>query len=217
MQHLDSLGAISTNPLGKSPALLLERLVLLELDAVLGDDGDAVLVQAPRIAVVQHLHALLDHLDGLLLGELCRVLLGGGIPPHDGLGERRAESCGQAGRGEAGAAQVDAGQVGLGLVVQAGDQQLVPERVEVAAPAVHELLEVLVQVGGVEDSRGGRVVVGLVDGELVEVSVEELHVADVAAEADHRGLVEDAQALDVGEAGEGAVGCFAKKGVLGHV
>ena len=45
------------------------------------------------------------------------------------------------------------------------------------------------------------------DVERGKETVEVLHVRDVAAEADDGGTREDAQALDVGEAGEGAVGC----------
>lgn len=55
--------------------------------------------------------------------------------------------------------------------------------------------------------RGGvAAAVGLVDLQLAQVPVEELHVADVAREADDGRAGEGPQALDVAEAGEGAVG-----------
>ena len=95
---------------------------------------------------------------------------------------------------------------GRRFVVQTRDEQLVPERVELAAAAVEELGEVAVEVGGGEAGLVGRGV-GLVEGEVGEVAVEVLHVRDVAAEADDGLVLEGAEALDVGEAGEGAVGC----------
>lgn len=53
--------------------------------------------------------------------------------------------------------------------------------------------------------------VGFFDGEGLEEAVEVLHVGDVAAEANYGGWGagggEGAEALDVCEAGEGAVGC----------
>jgi len=65
-----------------------------------------------------------------------------------------------------------------------------------------------VQVLGAEArlGRGGLVV--FVDGEGLEVAIEVLHVRDVAAEADDCEVVEAAETLDVGEAGEGTVGCW---------
>lgn len=44
------------------------------------------------------------------------------------------------------------------------------------------------------------------DRECVKEAVNGLHVGNVAAEADNCASVEDAQALDICEAGEGAVG-----------
>ena len=61
------------------------------------------------------------------------------------------------------------------------------------------------QVGGVEGVAGGAVV--LAHGQGGEGAVEVLHVGDVAADAENGGGVEFSEALDVGEAGEGAVGC----------
>ena len=49
--------------------------------------------------------------------------------------------------------------------------------------------------------------VGFVDGEAVEQAIKILHVGDVAAKANDGGVGECAEALDVCEAGEGAVGC----------
>lgn len=208
LSPLNRLCAVALDPVGEGPALVLELLVLLEVDAVLGDDGDAVLVHAAGVAVEEDLHALLDDLDGLLLGELGGRLLIGGVAAHDRLGEDAAEARRQRGAREGGAQQVGGGEEGLLVVIEPGDQQRVPERVELGAAVVHELGQVLVQVAGVE--RVARVrLVGLVDGELRQVAVEVLHVRDVAAEADDRGAGELAQALDVGEAGEGTVrGCW---------
>ena len=52
---------------------------------------------------------------------------------------------------------------------------------------------------------GGAVV--LFHVERVEHAVDVLHVGDVAANADDGGGVEYPEAFDVGEAGEGTVGC----------
>lgn len=83
---------------------------------------------------------------------------------------------------------------------------MVPERVELGAAVVEELGEVSVEVGGVEAGLVGGLV-GLGEGEVDEMAVEVLHVGDVAAEADDGGVGEGAETLDVGEAGERAVGC----------
>ena len=61
--------------------------------------------------------------------------------------------------------------------------------------------------GGRRGSRRGRGVV-LFDVEPVQQPVDVLHVRHVAADADYGAAVERAQALDVREAGEGAVGCY---------
>jgi hypothetical protein len=45
------------------------------------------------------------------------------------------------------------------------------------------------------------------DGEGVQEAVQVLHIGDVAAEADNGGVGESTEALDICEAGEGAVGC----------
>lgn len=67
------------------------------------------------------------------------------------------------------------------------------------------------KVFGVEAvAAGGGGVVVFADGEGLEKTVEVLHVRDVAAETDDRGVGEGAQAFDVWEAGEGAVGCCVK-------
>lgn len=59
-------------------------------------------------------------------------------------------------------------------------------------------------LGGEAVRRGAGV--GLVDGEIGEVPGQVLLVGDVAAEADDGGVVEGDEALDICEAGEGAVG-----------
>ena len=61
------------------------------------------------------------------------------------------------------------------------------------------------QVLGIEAVARGAVV--FARGEGGEEAVEVLHVGDVAADADDGGVVEGAEPLDVGEAGQGAVGC----------
>lgn len=65
------------------------------------------------------------------------------------------------------------------------------------------------EIAGVELGLWGRVVVVrviLADGEGVEAAVDVLHVGDVAAEAEDDVAVEGAEALGLGEAGEGAIG-----------
>ena len=147
---LNRLCTVTLDSVSKGPALVLQHLVLFEVDAVLSDDGDAVLVHAAGVAVEEDLHTLLDDLDGLFLGELGGRLLVGGVAAHDGLGQDAAEARRQRGAREGGAEQVGGGEEGLLVVVEAGDQQRVPERVELGAAVVHELGEVLVQVAGVK-------------------------------------------------------------------
>lgn len=55
----------------------------------------------------------------------------------------------------------------------------------------------------------GMALAGVVfaDVEGLKESVEVLHVGDVTTEADDGGVGENTETLDVGEAGEGAVGC----------
>ena len=62
------------------------------------------------------------------------------------------------------------------------------------------------QVLGVEGMAGGTVV--LRDVERVQHAVEVLHVRDVAADADDGGGVKRPKALDISEAGEGAIGSW---------
>lgn len=61
------------------------------------------------------------------------------------------------------------------------------------------------EVFGVEGVADGGV--GFFDVEAVEETVEILHVGDVTAKTDDGRAGEGAEALDVCEAGEGAVGC----------
>lgn len=106
-------------------------------------------------------------------------------------------------------------------VVEAGDENLVPQGVKLVAAGVEELGEVLVQVArrqAVMATAGlfvfcflflffGSLIslVGLINLELIQVAVQELHVAHVAAEADNRSRSEGADALNVVEAGQAAV------------
>ena len=72
-----------------------------------------------------------------------------------------------------------------------------------------------VQVGG----RWVRGVAGVVffDGEGDEHAGEVLHVGDVAADAEADAGVEAVEAFDVGEAGEGAIGCWVEGGRFSFV
>jgi len=81
---------------------------------------------------------------------------------------------------------------------------MVPERVELGASAVKQLSEVAVEVCGIETGSVGGCV-GLVEGEVDEMAVEILHIGNVAAEANDRGLGEGAESLDIGESGQRAV------------
>lgn len=96
---------------------------------------------------------------------------------------------------------------------------MVPQRVEVGAALVEDFGEV-----GVHVLRGEAVTrarVGFFDGEGLKEAVEVLHVGDVAAEADDggggAGGGEGAEALDVCEAREGAVGGCWGGGLAGGV
>ena len=98
---------------------------------------------------------------------------------------------------------------GVGAV-ETGDEEVVPQGVEVGAALVEDFGKVGVHVfGGEAVARRG---VGFFDREGLEEAVEVLHVGDVAAEADYGGWGagggEGAEALDVCEAREGAVGCW---------
>ena len=62
-------------------------------------------------------------------------------------------------------------------------------------------------VGGIEVGLGGGALVVFGYGEGLQHAVEVLHVRDVAAKSDDSGFVEDAEAVDVSETGEGAVRC----------
>lgn len=94
MLPLYILCTIALDPLGKRPTLALKFLIVAHLDALLGNDGEAVAVPAPRVTVVQNLHAVPDNLDGLVLGQVGSILLGGGVLAHDGLGKHSAEAGG---------------------------------------------------------------------------------------------------------------------------
>lgn len=218
---LHILCAVALDSLGKSPTLVLQLLIVAHFDALLGDHGQTVPIPAPRITVVQHLHAVPHNLDRFVLGQFGSVLLGGGVLAHDGLRKHGPEAGGQ-GRGRVdGTAQVSGRQEGLMGVVETSDEDLVPEGIEFVASSVEELGKVLVEVTRgqaiVATARvvslglrlllvGGKIaIVGLVNLELVEVTVQELHVAHIAAEADDRGVGEGTDALDVVEAGQTAV------------
>lgn len=205
MTDLYSLCAVALDAVRKRPALLLELLILLELDASLCDYGDGEGIHGPRVAVVQNLHALADDLLGLLAGQLGGGLLIGGVLAHDGLGEHGAEARGQRRGGEGCSKQVGGGEKRLVVLVKPGDEEVVPEGIHLCAAVVEQLGEVLVQVASVEGVLVGLARVGLVDGELRQMPVEVLHVGDVAAKANDGGVGKGADALDVGEAGEGAV------------
>lgn len=195
---LYGLGTVALDTVGERPALLLQLLGLADLHAVLGHDRQRVRVERAGVAVEQHLHALADHLDGLLPRDVRHRRLVRHVLPHEGLREHAAEARGQRGRGEGRAEQVGRGEERLAVLVEARDEQVVPQGLELGAAVVHELGQVLVQAPGVEGV--GRRLVGLVDAELRQVPVQVLHVRDVAAEADEGRVGEGADALDVGEA-----------------
>jgi hypothetical protein len=169
------------------------------------DDGNAVLVQTPCVTVEENLHTLLDGLDGLFLGQLGCCLFVGDCAAENGLCEMSTETGGKCRGAEGGTEKIDAGQEGLLLVIETGNEDGVPQGVEVGAALVHDFAEVCVEVLCREsgDIVGGLVV--LVDAQGAEEAVEVLHVGNIATKADDGLLVKDAQTLDVGEAGEGSV------------
>lgn len=126
------------------------------------------------------------------------------MAPHDGLGEHGAIAGGQTGGRVGRTEQVGGGEERLALVVETGDEQVVPERVELGAASIEELGEVAVQIRGGKAGLVGEGV-GLVEREVCQVPIDVLHIGDIAAEADDGGTSEGGEALDVGEAGEGAV------------
>ncbi len=203
--RLHGLCAVPLDAVGEGPALVLELLVLTQLDAVLGHDGQGVDIKRPGITVEEDLHALANTLDGLLARHVRDRGLVRHETPHDGLRQHAAEAGGQGRRGEGGAQQVGGGEERGARLVETGDQQVVPERVELGPAVVEELRQVLVQIPRVQRRLGARrrrrARVRLVDGELGQVSVEVLHVGYVAAEPDDRGLGERAETLDVCEPG----------------
>ena len=202
------LSTIALDHIRKRPAHVLQLLVILEVNAVLGDDSNGVCVQTAGIAVIENLHALLDDVDGLFAGKTGGGLLVRCVAAHDGLSEHGADAGGETGGRIGSAEEVGGGEEGLVIVVEASNEDMVPERVELGSTAVEELGEVGVEVGGGEANVG----VGLLELEIGQVAVDVLHVGDVAAEADDGRLGEGTEALDVGVAGHGAVGAC----VVGH-
>ncbi|KFY83220.1 hypothetical protein V500_10132, partial [Pseudogymnoascus sp. VKM F-4518 (FW-2643)] len=104
----------------------------------------------------------------------------------------------QAGRRERRAQQIRGGKEWSVGAVEPGDQEVVPQGIEVGAPLVQHFREVGVHVlRGQAVAAGG---IGFFDGEGLEKAVEVLHVGDVAAEADDGGWGpgggEGAEALD---------------------
>lgn len=63
---LNSLCAIALDAIRERPALVLQLLIFLELDAVLSDNGDGEGVERARIAIEEDLQTLADNLLGLL-------------------------------------------------------------------------------------------------------------------------------------------------------
>ena len=205
-KSLVDLRTITPDPVRKCPALLLQLLILLQLDALLPrHNRNRIPIHAPRIPVKQHLERLLDRLGSLLPRYLLHPLLILHYLPQQRLRQVRTISRRQRGRRESSAEQVDGAEKGRAGGVEAGDQDGVPERIDVGAALVHYFGKVGVQVARVEHVAGRAVVFVNVEG--VEHAVYVLHVGDVAADAEDGGGVENAEALDVGEAGEGAVGC----------
>lgn len=99
------------------------------------------------------------------------------------MSEHGAESSCQTGRGVRCAEEISRSEEGGAFVIEACYKEVVPQRVELGTAAVEQLREVAVEVGGVQTCGVGGVV-GLSEGEVGKVTVEVLHVGDVAAEAD---------------------------------
>lgn len=62
---LRRLCSVASDPVGESPALVLELHTVVELDALFSDDCNRILVHTPSIPVEENLHTLLDLFHGL--------------------------------------------------------------------------------------------------------------------------------------------------------
>lgn len=216
--QLHNLRSIPLYAIRKRPALALQLLILLQINPLLRHHRNTILIHTPRVPVKQHLHALSDNLHRPLPIQLRHARLIRHDLAHHRLRQMRPKPRRQARAAKRRAQQIHTRQERLLVVAEAGNEDVVPQRVEVGAPLVHHLAHVRVQVlpvqrlgvrrSGVVRGIVGRGAVGgvvLADGEGEQQPVEVLHVRDVAAEAEDGGFVEGAEALDVGEAGEGAV------------
>lgn len=175
MPDLNSLSSIALDTVRKCPALSFELLILANLDAILGHHRQRVFVQAASVTIEQNLHTLLNDLDGLLAIEVRGRLLVRHMTAHNWLGKHGTEASGETGRAVGAAEKVCGGEEGLVVVVETGNEEVVPKRVELGTTAVEELGEVIVEVGGVK-TRGVGGGVRLAEREVGEVAVEILHV-----------------------------------------
>jgi hypothetical protein len=103
--NLNNLSTVSSDALGKLPALLLELNVLsvlnLNLVTLAADDRHGVFVHTPCVSVEQHLHTLLDDRNSLLTGDVGDGGLVGADTAEEGdrkvgtetRSERRAGEC----------------------------------------------------------------------------------------------------------------------------
>ncbi len=142
----NDLSTIPLDPLGKSPALTLQLLILPQIHTILRDHSDRIAIQTPRIAVEEDFHALPHRLLGPLPRHILHIRLIGDEPAQDRLREMRAETGGQRRGREGGAQQIGAGEERSTLGVETGDEELVPERIEVGPSLVEHFAEVGVQV-----------------------------------------------------------------------
>lgn len=92
-------------------------------------------------------------------------------------------------------------------IVPSRNQQYIPQRVELVPSGIHDTGEVAVDM--LRAQVVAVVLVLLVDDEVLEHRiVQVLHVADITRRADNRVGSDLAETLDIGEAREGAVGCW---------
>ena len=173
---------IPSNLIGKRPALVLQLLVLLQLNAILRHDCDTVAIGTPRIPVEKDLHALLDGGHGLLPCYVSNTLLVlREQPPQQRLRQMCPEPRRQRWRAVGRAEKIREAQKRRTFVVEPGHEDHVPQRVEIGAALVEDFGEVGVEVLGVE--RVARRSVVFLDVKRREHAVDVLHVGDVAAKS----------------------------------
>ena len=205
-KNLSSLGAVPPDSLGKGPALTLNLLILLQLNAILRDHCYRVLIGTSCIAVEQNLQALLQGLNGIFLADLFEGGTLGELAAQDRNRKMSTKACSQMRSRECCSEQICGAKEGLSFRIETRDKDVVPQRVELGASFVENLGEVGVQVLSVEHVAVRRVV--LLDIHGVEETVEILHVGNVTAKANHCLIAEFTQTLHVGETSQGSVGGY---------